>query len=59
MRCRIRKRRYWAGNPYSIIGSVAFLFDKCLALQNDALDIQDALSEVFIARVFNKRPYNR
>jgi 3-isopropylmalate dehydrogenase len=34
-------------NPYSMIGSIAFLFDKCFGLQNEANDIWNALFTVF------------
>ncbi|MCD4779965.1 MAG: 3-isopropylmalate dehydrogenase [Candidatus Omnitrophica bacterium] len=34
-------------NPYSMIGSVAFLFDKCFGLQDEANDIWNALFTVF------------
>lgn len=34
-------------NPYSMIGSVAFLYEKCLGLQQESDDIWDALFSVF------------
>ena len=34
-------------NPYSMIGSIALLFEKCLELPNEALDIWNAIFKVF------------
>ena len=34
-------------NPYSMIGSIAMLFEKCLALPNEAMDIWNAIFGVF------------
>ena len=34
-------------NPYSMIGSVAFLFEKCLDLNQESEDIWNALFSVF------------
>jgi 3-isopropylmalate dehydrogenase len=34
-------------NPYSMIGSIALMFDRCLNLQNEANDIWNALFAVF------------
>ena len=34
-------------NPYSMIGSIAMLFDECLGLQEEAQDIWNALFRVF------------
>lgn len=34
-------------NPYSMIGSVAFMLDKCFDLQSEAQDIWDGLFDVF------------
>ena len=34
-------------NPYSMIGSIALLFDKCLGMENEAKDIDRALFGVF------------
>ena len=34
-------------NPYSMIGSIAFLFDKCFNLENEAMEIWNALFDVF------------
>jgi 3-isopropylmalate dehydrogenase len=34
-------------NPYSMIGSIAFLFEKCLGLHQESEDIWNALFGVF------------
>ncbi|MDP8212344.1 MAG: 3-isopropylmalate dehydrogenase [Candidatus Zapsychrus exili] len=34
-------------NPYSMIGSIAFLFDKCFGLQKEADEIWNTLFEIF------------